>query len=219
MFGMTDWLTLSARDRDILFTLTHRVRCLSVEQVGRTWWSTAKTPTKDAARRLTVLAKEGLIERFATLARPELELAEPVCNWSPDSPRPDFGKIAYLLKTRWRDAQPRRTSLVIATRQAVLLLGGQGDRRPRASETTHDLHLAAIYLRLVAAEDKRAKRWVSEAALYSQGWGRNARLPDAMILAKRGPHTVVEFAGEYSKRKLIEFHDEFSNRGLCYELW
>jgi len=219
MLCMADGFTLSTRDRDILYTLTHRVRCLTVEQVGRTWWSGSKAPTKDAGKRLTALAEAGFIEQFSALARPELGLVEPVCEWSPNSPQPDFGKIAYLLKSRWRDAKPRRTPLVVATRPAMLLLGGHGARRPRASETTHDLHLAAIYLRLVTANDKRAKRWISEAALYSQGWGRNARLPDAMILAKRGPHTIVEFAGEYGKRKLIEFHNEFSNRGLCYELW
>jgi hypothetical protein len=107
---------------------------------------------------------------------------------------------------------------VIATQRAGNRFAGSGGRAPRASETTHDLCLAAVYLRLMATDPGRAKRWISEATLYERGEGRNGRLPDAAIVT-RGGKTIVEFGGAYSAVKVKEFHGFCAERGWGYELW
>ena len=216
---MTDWADLTRRDRDVLYTLTHKVRCLSIAQVARVWWRESSQPVRSAQRRLREIADGGLLEVFDALARPALDLTAPVAVWSLGYEPPDFAALCYKLKSRWKECPARRTQVLIGTKKATKHLGGHGGRRPRATEVTHDLHLAAVYCRMLSNSDRRAKKWVSEAELYARGWGRGEKLPDALILGRRGNHTVIELAGEYSQAKLEQIHADYQRRGLAYELW
>jgi hypothetical protein len=81
------------------------------------------------------------------------------------------------------------------------------------------MHLASVYCQHLTRGDKRVKKWVSEAELYATGWGRGEKLPDALIRGRRGKHTVIELAGEYSTAKLRDIHSEYERRRLTYELW
>lgn len=211
-------MNLTTRDEQILWTLTHRLRLLSVAQVARTWWK--KLHRASAASRLRQLAEAGLIEVENLMTHPEILLAAPVVAWCPGDDEPDFGAVAYRLKSRWTEA-PIPTPLVNATRAAVGMFGGYtGGRGPRPSETTHDLYLAQVFLSLQAADPSLAKRWVSENELYADGRGRNERLPDAVIRGRRAgepPARIIEFGGAYSKSKLADFHRAFST--YSYEVW
>jgi len=71
---------------------------------------------------------------------------------------------------------------------------------------------------MLRQQPKRARYWQSEAQILARGGGRNEKLPDAII---RSPSekTVIEFGGEYSKRKLAAFHTHCADRGLAYEIW
>lgn len=216
---MTDWANLTTRDRDILYTLTHKVRCLSLAQVARVWWSESREPVREAGRRLKANTEGGMLEMFDALARPEIELAAPVVVWTPGYEPPDFAALSYRLKARWTGQPARRTRLLIATKKATKFLGGHGGRRPRTTEVTHDLHLAAVYCRMLTTGDRRVKKWVSEAELSARGWGQGDKLPDALIQGRRGKHTVIELGGEYSPLKLAQMHAEYEQRGLGYEVW
>jgi hypothetical protein len=197
---MTDWANLTPRDRDVLYTLTHKVRCLSLSQAARVWWSDSKQPVREAGRRLRAIGEGGLLDVFDALARPDLELSEPVIVWEPGYEPPDFAALCYRLKARWNGSPARRTRMLVATKKATKFLGGHGGRRPRTTEVTHDLHLASVYCRMLLAGDRRAKKWVSEAELYARGWGRGQKLPDALIQGRRGKHTVIELAGDTRRR-------------------
>jgi len=210
-------ILLGERDRLILDTLTRRVRALSIGQVARTFWEGTNSAQRSAARRVGELEVAGLLEQHVVLAHPELELDAPILVWRPGNPTPEFGKIAYCLKSRWRHP-PQATRIVIATAEAGTWLGGYGGRIPRASETTHDLHLASVYLRMLKAQPRRARKWESEARLLARGGGRGEKLPDALIRS-RGGATAIEFGGAYPVTKLRAFHEHCRNRGLAYELW
>lgn len=211
-------LNLNERDDRILWTLTHRLRVMSIRQIAGTWWDDPLSST--ARSRLRQLAGTGIIEVKPTMAHPEIELTAPVLTWRPGDPEPDFGAVAYRLKSRWKQA-PISTPLVHATRVAVRMFGGfTGGRGPRPSEATHDLHLAQVFLRLQKSDPKLAKSWCSESEQYAEGRGRNERLPDAIIRGRRGgspPTRIIEFGGAYSKPKLIEFHQAMSR--FFYEVW
>jgi hypothetical protein len=155
---------------------------------------------------VTVFAKEPF--------RPE----RPLATWEPGDEEPDFGRISYLLKTRFK-APARAKTVVIATAEAAKRLGGHGGRRPRRSEATHDLGLAAVYLHFLATAPRRAANWISEAGLTRRGEGRHSKLADALVTGSNGPGTVIEFGGEYSKAKLAEFHADCEERQRRYELW
>jgi hypothetical protein len=221
--GKATWmcqrLRLSQRDRDVFHTLTHRVRVLTVRQVARTWWPDAQDPPSAALQRLRQLEGVDLVECFSMLARPEIHLAGPVVSWRPEDGDPDFGAVAYRLKYRWTEP-PQDTPMVIATARCAQRFAGYGGRRPRPAETTHDIHLAQIYLRLLQANDKRTRLWVSEAARARSAArrGRAAKLPDVLV-GRPGKFLALEFGGEYDKARLREFHSYCQEHELPYEVW
>jgi hypothetical protein len=110
------------------------------------------------------------------------------------------------------------TYAVIATRSAGQRFGGHGGRFPRESEETHDIHLAAVYLRLRAADPKTAAHWIFEEEIRLRRAHRSGKLPDAMI-ERPGARKVIEFGGAYGKEKLGAFHAYCRELGLPYEVW
>lgn len=207
-------LELTARDREIISTLTARVRVLTTEQVGRTWWPSASNPESGARRRLRALSDARLVSVQTLLAHPEIDLVAPVAIWHRGLPEPDFAALARSLAKRWTEPE-RATPCVAATQQAVAQFGGSGGRLPRDSEATHDIHLAAVHLRMVQELPTRAASWTPEAALRK---GQGIKIPDAIV--RDGKYrTAIEFGGSYSAEKLAGFHRYCEGRGLGYELW
>jgi hypothetical protein len=82
----------------------------------------------------------------------------------------------------------------------------------------HDLHVAAIYLRLLRDRPEEAANWVSESVLAPLRRGQ--KLPDAEIHDAHGrPIKVIEFGGSYSPERLQKVHADCERRQLPYELW
>ena len=198
----------------LLETLTRRVRVLSIAQIADLLGDAAG----DAAQALAAaLEAKGFIERRAVLARPALRCSAPLVNWRPGDEPPEFGKVAYRLKSRWREpVEP--IEIVQASRLAARRCGGAlGGRWPRASETTHDVSLAEVFLWHQTHRPDDAACWVPEAQLYAEGWGLRGRLPDAVIRRGGKDVRIVEFGGSYGKQKLASFHSEMQS--LPYEIW
>lgn len=207
---------LTARDREILETLTLRIRVLSVAQIGRVWWRDSASPVSIVRRRLKQLQEAGYVEPLNLMAHPELPLTEPIVNWRPGDPAPDFGAVSWRLRSRW--TQPLvNTTCAIATRSAGQFFGGYGGRKPRRAETTHDLHLSAIFLRMRTLEPSRAATWISEADRKKDS-GYGEKLPDGIVIDGQ-QKTAIEFGGAYDKPKLQEFHAFCDQQALAYEIW
>lgn len=199
----------------MLSTLALRIRVASVAQVGHAWFSSAGDPLRAAGRRLERLAAAGWVESFTMMVRPPPPFEGPLAVWNPGEAPPDFGKLATRLAARWN--QPLvPTPLVIATERCGIRYGGTGGRRPRPSEATHDIALAAVYFR--RSRGSAGAVWHPEAELLRQGFGDRSRLPDA-IVEEDGLRTVVELGGVYTARKLAAFHGFCRLKGLPYELW
>lgn len=210
-------VTLTSRDRELLDTLVVRVRVLTLAQVARIWWHSTANPKRQTRQRLTRLEAGGWVETFNATARPELALAGPLATWKQGCEEPDMDALAYALKVRWQESA-KVQPMVTATLQAGKLFGGDGGRKPRASETTHDLHLASIYLKLRSENAKLASTWRSEARLAKERTDGVGKVPDAMVI-DRGQRRVIEFGGSYSARKLREFHTYCAQRKWAYEIW
>lgn len=210
-FNLTD------RDRQIVETLALRVRVLTVEQIARTWFGSNGDPVREAGRRIRRLESHGLVERFTALARPELPLRAPLWSWTPGHAPPCCTALATQLARRWR-APLVATRLVVATKAAGVSIGGAGGRRPRASELSHDITLAAVYLNRLGRLAADGDNWISEARLPGLGYGDHACLPDAVV-ESHGRQAAVEVGGAYSARKLAKFHEFCEERRLPYELW
>ena len=211
--------SLTARERELLEVLTQRVRVLSIDQVQGAWWGSGEGAKRGLRRRLGFLEEQGYLQVYSLMAHPAPDLDRgPLASWQPGSPVPDLGQLARELRFRW-PASPRATRVVVATHRAAARFGGHGGRRPRPTESSHDLGLSKLYLRLRQEDRSRARAWVSEAELASTGWGGHGGvLPDALIADESMP-TVIEFCGVYPCEKLERFHEVCSSGGLKYELW
>jgi hypothetical protein len=210
---------LTQRDLYILEILTQRVRVMSVAQVARVFWPTAEDSVVSAEARLRALDKSGHVELFTITAHPELPLGEPVTTWQVGLPTPDFAAVSTAVRSRW--TQPERATLVVgATAQAGRELAGHGGRRPRTSEGTHDLHLAAVYLEMRRNLPTRARTWRSEASIVAvrNKSARAQKLPDAMVRDGRS-QTAIEFGGAYDADKLAAFHSHCEKNSFGYEVW
>jgi hypothetical protein len=198
----------------LLEILTSRVRVLTIAQVADLLGDTAGDESQSLMKSLEV---KRLIERRVVLARPALRCSSPLVGWHPGDELPDFGKTAYQLKSRWQ-APVEPIELVQASRLAARRSGGAlGGRWPRASETTHDVSLAGVFLWHRTHRPEDADCWIPEAQLYAEGRGLHSRLPDAVIRRDGTDIRIVEFGGSYGKQKLASFHAEMQS--LPYEIW
>lgn len=158
------------------------------------------------------------MQRFTAMSRPELPLEEPIIVWEVGQVSPDLGAASYRLQARFT-APLRKTQCVIATPLAGIRFGGKGGRLPRKAEQTHDVHMAALFLRYRKRYPELMKYWLSEEIIKrGRPKRKGEKLPDAIIQAP-GYQQVVEFGGEYSKEKLISFHEYCAEKELPYEIW
>lgn len=211
-------LTLTARDREILQVLTRRVKLLTIPQIARTWWSGAHAQ-QSAKRRLQDLEGRGLVESFTLLAHPELPLLHPVYSWTPGQVPPNFGALSYQLISRWTEPHAV-VQAVIATRKAGITFGGYGGKRPKRVEENHDVHMAAVFLRIRTTSPELAACWYSEETIRrSRPNAPGEKLPDAIVRPDGGTEKVIDFGGEYNSEKLEAFHHWAEEKDLPYEFW
>jgi hypothetical protein len=209
---------LTERERDILSALSSRVRMLSFEVVLREWWPPSKAAKTNARLRLSELVEAGLLVRERALARPLLPLAEPVFRWKPGEDAPACGELSWAMQKRWTEPA-REIAVYLATRRAAAIFGGKAEGRIKnLSQVTHDIHLAALYLRFRREAPTLAAGWVGEE-IFAPTRERQ-KLPDAMLYDGQGrPRLVVEFGGAYPTERVKAFHEDCAARGLPYELW
>jgi len=208
-------ISLTDRDREMLSTMTHHVRALTLEQIARTWWENSCSGQGAALSRLSRLEKANLVQTQLVMAHSELPLSAPVCTWAPGDTQPPFGAIAYRLQRRWTDGV-RRTRIFVATVKAAHQFGGFGGRLKRPLQATHDLHVSAIFLFCRERFMASAPGWLLEDAIIHER--RGDKLPDAVV-RHGASDLVIEFGGAYREDRVARVHEDCAQRGLPYELW
>jgi hypothetical protein len=197
--------------------VSSKVRLLSLEQLAGAWWEPTPTGLANARRRLRQLRTLGLIEPWRVNARPLLNLEAPVASWSPGKPVPDPEAVSYQLQTRWNEG-PKSTTVWIASKRTLNQFGASGRRLARPIQATHDLHVSAIYLRMLAWKPELAATWVGEDELPREGGGKH---PDAILRDDRGETMLVfEFGGAYPAERVAAVHEHYLNEGETpYQIW
>lgn len=207
---------LTARDKDIVMALVLFVRLFHQRQIAEHWYGGDVTNTRRSLKRL---AATGLLQRLTVLARPLPPLLAPLAEWRPGLAVPDSGAIAYRCQRRWQGRPPRPSTAWIATEQAAQLFGGvrRGELK-QPTQATHDLGVAAVWLRLREVSPEWSAGWRGEDLLASTRSGQ--KLPDAFLVDARGEVAcVIEFGGGYDAERVQAFHDDCAARGLPYQLW
>lgn len=197
--------------------LTAKVPFFTVVQAARTWWEDSKSGREAAAEILTALTRERFLWSAAIEAHPEVSIGGPLGTWDLGEAEPDFVRIAQAARRRFSKPDMHHT-VFLATRAAAKVFGGTPGKL-KAPSTTHDLHLAGVYLGLLRRDPDKADRWVSEAALAAER--TDQILPDAAILTHNGSlERVIEFVGSsYPPERLRNIHLDCEAREVPYELW
>lgn len=213
---MTDSLHLTHRDRSILQALVQKVRLLSQRQIVDHWWNGEVANTR---RRLKRLASHDLVTRITVQARSLPALESPLISWRPGDSAPDFGQIAYRCQNRWRLRPTRPCSVWLATEVASQAFGGVGrGELKHPTQATHDLGVAAVWLRLNEVAPQWATAWRGEDLLAHTR--RGEKLPDAFIVDDSEQVVwLIEFGGGYDAERVEAFHQDCAARGLPYQLW
>jgi hypothetical protein len=209
-------LLLTEKTSDLLSVLTGRVPMLTIPQIANEWFLDTRDPAMNAMQTAKRLEARGLVRVFPAMAHPPIELAAPLFRWTPpQTQEPDFGRLAYQAKSRWKWPLVR-TQMVSATSQANALVGGRLGGRPiRSRDLTHDLHVAQLYLQIRNQSPTVADTWRPEAELFMERQGQGTKIPDAEV--QTPDCLAIEFAGAYGKSKLVRIHQDFKKG--AYELW
>lgn len=209
-------MILSATYRDLLFTLTHKIRCLSLDQARRTWWFDRSSSLSIARRHFSVLVRDGYLKCGVYLVQPEISLSAPAVAWRPGEPDPDIWKVSYRLQSRWT-LPPKSTKVFQATSKAAKHFGGFGESLRNIHQVTHDLHVSTVYLKMRLERAALAEDWLSEEFLSPP---KGEKKPDAVLRDHNGlTYRVIEFGGSYDAVRVGKFHDYCRRKSLEYELW
>lgn len=209
-------LHLTNRDQEILHAVALQVRLLNLRQLAETWWN---GDLPNARRRLKRLVHAGLLTSVIVPARALPPLEAPLVRWNLGDPKPEFGSVAYRCQDRWRGRAVHPSTVWIATEQAAQLYGGvrRGELKHPA-QATHDLGVAAVWLRLKQIAPEWAGAWRGEDQLAHTRVGE--KLPDAFIVDAEGTiRCVIEFGGAYDAERVQAFHADCVARNLPYQLW
>ena len=213
---MSPVLQVTERDREILDTLVRKVRLFSQRQLADHFWNRSLA---NARRRMKWLAENSLVEQLQVQARVTPSLNAPIATWQPGQILPVFGAIAHACQQRWKRRPTQSCVAWIATEKAAQLFGGvrRGEFK-NPVQATHDLGVAAVWLRQREIAPRFAKAWRGEDLLAHTR--RGEKLPDAFIVNEEGTVTwVIEFGGGYDADRVQAFHEDCASRGLPYQLW
>jgi len=207
------------REKEMLATLTNRVRVMTLDQVARTWWSEKQWGVSRAKKALCELADAGWVNFHDATSRPICRLQHPLFSWQPADSEPDFSRLSQQLHRRAM-VPAEIVPVVYATSKSNSLFGEGTLPKVKPTQMTHDLHVAEIFLTYRAA-GLRSSEWVGEDQ-FPYSWPIQQR-PDAILVDRRGVVIrAIEYGGDYSTERLDELHDglsQFDCHGLAYEIW
>ena len=210
---------IQTRDQEVLSALSRRVRLFSLAQIASFWWGEGEVALANARRRLAKLTDAQLLSRFQVLAIALPSLAEPVSDWRPGQPEPEFGAVAWKLQNRWQQPS-RKTTVYVATARASGIYGGRARGELKHElQATHDLGVSAMYLALLRKDPALADFWVGEDMIRLFRLGQ--KIPDAAIAdsPRSHPKLILEFGGAYDVRRLRRFHADCAKKETPYEIW
>ncbi|MBX9681651.1 MAG: hypothetical protein K2X38_23080 [Gemmataceae bacterium] len=209
---------MTSRDQELVVALCGAVRFFSLEQLAREFWTGGAAGKRQARKRISRLEGYGFLSTIQALVRPLLPLENPVLVWAPPERTPDFAGVSRELRRRWKEPA-NLAELIHATPRAQRIFGGIAYRGVKnLCQTTHDLHVAEIFLRYRRQGEWAGCVWVGEDEIARSG--DTGAVPDAALRSAAGRYKrFIEFGGAYAEDRVAHFHEHCLDRQVPYELW
>lgn len=203
----------------LLEVLANPLRCLALVQLTRSPLGSHRCSSRRAAQSARQLASSGWLRMSKLFARPLRSLPRPLCQWRHAAPTPDFRALSRHLHQR-ASLPAALTTIVSATAKTCTLFGARrcSAARIKLTQTTHDLHVAEVFLHYAARGFAPGLHWVGDDDLPDI-WPLRQR-PDALLVDDAGQFVrAVEYGGDYLQQRLTDLHDGLSSIPLSYEIW
>ena len=203
----------------VVDSLLRRIRVLAECQIKQL--AVGVEPQGNVRNRLRALLRRGLIAEFQFETK-ALHVSQPLVSWTPyQTPTPDFGKLAWIAKSRYQNAKTQCHQIFVATEMAERMFGGIGGSLRQPNQLMHDLGTAAIFVAKRIDRSPELAAWTSEDMLRRRYRHLHIqKIPDAAIVADSGITKAIEFAGrDYSRKYLLKFHCYWQSRNTPYEIW
>lgn len=203
----------------LLEALCRHVRVVAADQAA-TLLGLDAGQTADVTRLLADLVATNFLRRHRVIARRPTPLAEPLVEWHPGDPPPDFAALAWRLDRRW-DVPPRPVPVYRAGPAARAVFGsGTCATGLNLAALGHDLACTDLLLAFAAARPERVRHWVGED-LRKAGLRHGEKLPDVVLYGDdHRPYLMCEVAGAYPAARLSALHAFAATvLNLPYELW
>ena len=207
---------LTRFERDVLKSLTCRVRILTLGQIASCWWPAIRR-LRGVRQQLRRLETAGLVEVYCINAHPLLCVDGPLFAWRPGRSDPEVDRVVDVTRQRWTGgAVP--TVVCVASPLAANLFGSTARGLPAMEHRDHDLRLADVYLHYRRQYPRLARLWIGEHTLSKAGY--RVKDPDAFLIDRQGRIVrVIESAGRYGPQQVASFHEHCVEHDLPYELW
>ena len=207
---------LTKLDRQIVETLTRRVRVVTFEQISEHWFPECCT-VRSVKHRLAQLVESRLVETYCINVHPMLEVNNPILCWQPGANEPTIERVHETVRSRWTCASNPKW-VCVASPLAANLFGSNAWGLPAIEHRDHDLRLADIYLHYRQSFPRLARLWQGEHIRPKPGY--REKHPDALLVTSSGKVIrAVESAGHYGLKQIEAFHAHCAEHDLPYELW
>jgi hypothetical protein len=203
----------------VVDSLVRRIRILAECQIKQL--AIGFEPQSNVRNNLRALLRRDLIAEFQFETK-ALHVSQPLVSWTPyQTPTPDFGKLAWIAKSRYQNAKTQCHQIFVATEMAERMFGGIGGSLRQPNQLMHDLGTAAIFVAKRIDRSPELAAWTSEDMLRRRYRHLHIqKIPDAAIVADSGITKAIEFAGrDYSRKYLLKFHCYWQSRNTPYEIW
>lgn len=194
----------SAPRWQLLRALSTSIRLITGRQLAR-WWAVSAS---NARRTLRALTDAGFLNEVSVRCRQLPSIQQPMLRWYPGEPEPNFGKLSYVAKKRFREFPPQLTRVYVPTRKTLSQFAIQGNAKIKLAQATHEVGLTEAYLYAHTRWPRFTETCWRGENLFAGTRGHGEKIEDAHFVHPKSLEIMlaVEYAGTYPKTRFEALH-------------
>lgn len=195
----------SSRSWQLLKALSTSIRLITARQLAR-WWA---VPVSSAQRTLSAFADAEFLNEVSVRCRRLPAIQEPMLRWYLGDPEPDYGRLSYIAKQRFRDFPPRLSRVYLPTRKTLSQFAIRGNANIKVAQATHEVGLTEAYLYAHMRWPRLTESCWRGENLFASTRGHGEKVEDAHFVHPKTQVVMlaIEYAGTYPKHRFQALHE------------